>query len=136
MKAMLGLLLAIGAAQGEGLLSLEQATSRTGHDSLAAYEGRTVTVHAQVASEPVWALDTYYLPLRDESDHALLLRGDRAQFSGVSAGDWIQATGTIQSRAGFPMLAISEVHREKPGRVPEPKELSIGELNGFRYLGL
>ncbi len=131
-----GLLLAIVAAQGEGLLSLEQATSRTGHDSLAAYEGRTVTVHAQVAGEPVWALDTYYLPLRDETDHGLLLRGDRAQFTGIAAGDWVEASGTIQSRAGLPMLTLSEIHKEKSAPAPEPKEVSLGDLNGFRYLGL
>src|ERR1700760_767562 len=103
MRAMLGLLLAVGAAHGEGLLSLEQVASRTGRDSQAVFEGHDATVRAQVAGDPVWALDTYYLPIRDDSDHGLLLRGDRAQFASIASGDWIEATGVVQSRAGFPM---------------------------------
>lgn len=129
------------AVSAQDFLTLEQASSRTGRDVVAAYEGRPIAVRAQVAGDPVWALDTYYLPLRDSSDHGLLLRGDLDQFSGVTPGDWIETSGIIQSRAGFPMLAPSPagpglIHVFKRGAAPPPLEVSVADLNGFRYLGL
>jgi signal transduction histidine kinase/CheY-like chemotaxis protein len=125
----------------QDFITLEQASSRTGRDVVAVYEGRTIAVRGQVAGDPVWALDTYYLPLRDSSDHGLLLRGDLDQFSGVAPGDWIEASGIVQSRAGFPMLAPSpagpgSIHVFKRGAPPPPLEVSVADLNGFRYLGL
>jgi signal transduction histidine kinase/CheY-like chemotaxis protein len=117
-------------------LTLEQAPSRAGRESGAANEGRSITVRGQVAGEPVWALDTYYLSIRDATDHGLILRGDREQFTSIAPGDWIEATGVIQSRAGFPMLVPAAIRPVKRGRVPAPIEVSVADLNGFRYLGL
>src|ERR1700679_3076205 len=62
------------AQNSTGSLTLEQAGSRTGRDAVAVYEGRSISVRAQVAGDLVWALDTYYLPLRDSTDHGLVLR--------------------------------------------------------------
>jgi signal transduction histidine kinase/CheY-like chemotaxis protein len=124
------------AQSSSGFLSLEQAGSRTGRDAVAVYEGRSISVRAQVAGDLVWALDTYYLPLRDSTDHGLVLRGDRDQFDGIVPGDWIEASGTIQGRAGFPMLAPSSIRVFKSGAPPPPLEVSIADLNSFRYLGL
>jgi signal transduction histidine kinase/CheY-like chemotaxis protein len=128
----------------QDFLTLEQVSSRTNRDAAAIFEGRTVAVRGQVAGGPVWALDTYYLPLRDSSYHGLLLRGDLDQFSGVSPGDWVEVSGTIQSRAGFPMLAPSvlpgsnrrPIQVVRQGSPPPPVEVSIADLNTFRYLGL
>ncbi len=128
----------------QDFLTLEQASSRTGSDAVAVFEGRTIFVRGQVAADPVWALDTYYLPIRDASDHGLLLRGGLEQFSGVKPGDWIETSGVIQSRAGFPMLAPSvapgsnrrAIQVVRPGAPPQPLEVSVADLNSFRYLGL
>ena len=136
--------IAFTAASAQDFLTLEQASSRTGRDATAVFEGRTIFVRGQVAGTPVWALDTYYLPIRDSSDHGLLLRGDLEQFSGVKPGDWIETSGVIQSRAGFPMLAPSvapgsnrrAIQVVRPGAPPQPLEVSVADLNGFRYLGL
>jgi signal transduction histidine kinase len=118
------------------IFSLEQSTARSGHDFFATQEGRSITVRGKVAGDPVWALDIYYLPLRDTTNHGLILRGDRDQFGALSLGDWIEATGVIQSRAGLPMLVPSTIRNLKPGPRPEPLEVSVADLNGFRYLGL
>ncbi len=137
MRAILGLALLTSAIAGaQTVITLEQAASRTGRDFAAVYEGRRVTVRAQVAAPPVWALDTYYLPLRDQSDHGLVARGDRQRFEGIAPGDWIEASGTIQSLAGFPMLAPDSIRRLKVDAPPQPNEVSLAELDGFRYLGL
>ena len=132
------------ALSAQDFLTLEQASSRTGRDAVAVFEGRTIFVRGRVASDPVWALDTYYLAIRDASDHGLLLRGDVDQFSGVVPGDWIETSGVIQSRAGFPMLTPAvapgsnrqAIQVVRPGTPPAPLEVSIADLNSFRYLGL
>ena len=125
---------ACGSAQV--FVTLEQAASRSGRDMAATYEGRAIAVRAQVASAPIWALGTYYLPLRDSTDHGLLLRGEGEQFSDLAPGDWIEAAGTIQSRAALPLLAPESIHKFRHEAAPEPKELSLAEIAGLRYLGL
>ncbi|MBZ5603486.1 MAG: GAF domain-containing protein [Acidobacteriia bacterium] len=124
------------AALAQDLVTLEQASSRSGPELSAAREGRTVTVRGQVASAPIWALGTSYLPLRDNSEHGLLLGGTREQFADIQPGDWVEATGSIQSRAALPLLIPASIHRVRHDAAPEPKELTIPELIGFRYLGL
>jgi signal transduction histidine kinase/CheY-like chemotaxis protein len=124
----------LSAAQD--FISIEQAASRTGRDLTAAYEGRTVAVRGQVQSAPVYALDTYYLPLRDESDYGLLVSAPRERFSDVAPGDWIEVSGSIQSRASLPLLIPAAIRVVRHSSVPDPKELTVAQLSGFRFLGL
>ncbi len=115
---------------------MEQAGSRSRPEFTAVYEGRAIRTRGQIASAPVWALGTYYLPLRDEGAHGLILRGERSEFSGVVPGDWVEVSGTIQSRAGLPLLAPSSIQILRHEAPPEPKDLSLAEIAGFRYLGV
>ncbi len=117
-------------------VTLEQAASRSGRDMAPAYEGRAITVRGQVAAAPVWALGTYYLPLRDVTDHGLLLRGGRERFAELAPGDWIESSGTIQSVAAMPLLAPSSIRKLRPDAAPDPKDVTVSELSSFRYLGL
>jgi len=123
-------------ASAQSFISLEQAASRSGHDLTAVYEGRPVAVRGQVASAPVWALGTWYLPLRDETGRGLLLRGERETFSDLAPGDWVEVLGTIQSRAALPLLAPASIHKLRHDTPPEPTDLSVSEIAGFRYLGV
>jgi signal transduction histidine kinase/CheY-like chemotaxis protein len=123
-------------ASGQNFITLEQAAARSGIDFTAVFEGRPVAVQGQVTSRPVWALGTYYLPLRDETDHGLLLRGEREDFSDLAPGDWIEALGTIQSRAALPLLAADSIRKMRHGAPAEPTDLSLSDIAGFRYLGL
>ncbi|HLH37533.1 MAG TPA: GAF domain-containing protein [Bryobacteraceae bacterium] len=132
-----GILAAAAAiASAQELVTIEQAGSRSGPEFTAVYEGRAVRARGQVASAPVWALGTYYLPLRDAADHGLVLRGERNDFSSVAPGDWVEVSGTIQSRAGLPLLAPSSMKILRHDAPPEPKDLSLAEIAGFRYLGV
>ncbi len=135
MKRLLFLVWAAVAPAQESV-SLEQASARSGQDLVATFEGRTVSVQGQVTSAPVWALGTYYVPLRDATDHGLLLGGDRDRFAQLAPGDWIEATGTIQSRASLPLLIPASIHILRHDARPEPKNVAIADLLGFRYLGL
>ncbi len=134
--AALALLLTAGAAGAQEVMTLEQAASRSGHDLSAVYEGSSVMVRGQVASPTVWAVGSYYIALRDNTDHGLLLTGSREQFAELRPGEWIEVQGGIQSRAGCPMLAPVSIHKVSDEAAPAPKELTLAELDSFRYLGL
>jgi signal transduction histidine kinase len=136
MKVSCALLLAALCLNAQDVVTLEQAGSRTGPDFAAAYEGRTVTVRAQVASAPIWAFGMYYLPLRDSSEHGLILRGEHERFTSYEPGDWIEARGTIESRAGLPLLVPDSIERVRQGPPPSAKSLSIPDAANLRYLGL
>jgi signal transduction histidine kinase len=122
--------------QAQEVLTLEQAASRTLPDYAAAYEGRTITVRAQVASPPIWAFGMYYLPLRDSSEHGLILRGDHDRFSTYEPGDWIEATGKIESRAGLPLLVPDSIERVRQDAPPAVKALPLSQAINLRNLGL
>lgn len=118
------------------VISLEQASSRNTTDFAAVYEGRAVTVRAQVAAPALWAFGMYYLPLRDSSEHALVLRGERDQFANYEPGDWVEARGKIGSRAGLPLLTPDSMERVRQGPPPPVKSLLLSDAANLRYLGL
>jgi signal transduction histidine kinase/CheY-like chemotaxis protein len=131
-----GFLLVTTSVAAQDLISLEQAASRSGRDLTAAYEGKTVAIRGQVASTPVWAVGTYYLPVHDNTDHGLILEGDRKLFSELEPGDWIEARGSIQARGGLPLLAPASIAKLRHEPAPDPKDLSVADLCSVRYLGL
>jgi len=130
------LLLAMFSVHAQEDLTLEQAASRAGPDFASVYEGRTVTVRAQVASQPIWAFGMYYLPLRDSSEHGLIVRGDHDRFTSYEPGDWVEARGKIESRAGLPLLVPDSIERVRQGPPPPAKPLRLPDAANLRYLGL
>src|SRR5579864_4198378 len=140
MRAILWLAVCTAASGSSQILTLEQASSRTGADFTPAYDGRSITVRSQVAAAPVWALDTSYIALRDASDHGLILRANENRLKELGGpfapGDWIEVDGTLEAIAGAPMLVPSAIRRLKHEAPPEPSEASLSDLNGFRDLGL
>lgn len=130
------LLLATVPASAQETVTLEQASSRTGPDFAPVYEGRSVTVRAQVASLPIWAFGMYYLPLRDSTNHGLILRGEHDRFTSYEPGDWIEARGKIESRAGLPLLAPDSIERIRQGPPPSAISLSLPDAANLRYVGL
>jgi C4-dicarboxylate-specific signal transduction histidine kinase/CheY-like chemotaxis protein len=100
------------------------------------YLGQNVVVEGLVATTPVWALGVYYLPIEDAAEYGLVLQGDLSQFEHLQPGDWVEARGQINSRAGLPLLTVSQVNRLSHQTPPTVKTRSIAELNGFRNLGL
>ncbi len=123
-------------AWGQEEVSLEQAASRIAPDFAPAYQGRQITVRAQIAAPAIWASGMYYLALRDTSDHGLILRGEHDQFSGYEPGDWVEVRGTIESRAGLPLLAPTFIERVRHSAPPPPKSLHLAEAANLRYVGL
>lgn len=124
------------SARAQEAVTLEQAISRSGPDFACVYEGRTITVRAQVASAPIWAIGFYYLPLRDSSDHGLILRGEHDQFASYEPGDWIEARGKIEARAGLPLLVPDSMERVRQGPPPAAKSLTLSDAANLNSLGL
>jgi signal transduction histidine kinase/CheY-like chemotaxis protein len=120
-------LVAAACIQAQDVVTLEQAST---------YEGRVVTVRAQIAASPIWAAGFYYLPLRDSSDYGLILRGDHDRFYGYEPGDWIEAHGRIESRAGLPLLMPDSMERVRQGPRPAPKSMPLSDAASRRWLGL
>src|SRR5258708_2568894 len=116
--------------------TLEQVSARNPVDFSPALEGRPVAVQAQVSGPAVWAVGMNYLPVRDRTDHGLLLRGERSQFAGLTPGDWVEVRGTVQSRAGLPLLAPGSINSLAHENAPPLKELPVTDLCGLRYVGL
>jgi signal transduction histidine kinase len=131
-----GLLLTTACcASAQDVVTLEQAGSRTGPDFAAVYEDRAITVRAQIAAAAMWAAGTYYLPLRDASDHGLILRGEHDRFAGYEPGDWVEAHGKIESRAGLPLLALDSMEKVRQGPPPAAKAMPLAEAASLRSVG-
>ena len=128
--------LSILSARGQNPLTIEEATARTGRDFAAVHEGQNLKVRGIVASRPIWALGEYYAPLRDNTDHGLLLTGTREQFAELQPGETVEAQGILQSRAGLPLLAPSALRKLSDDASPAPKDLTITEVSSLRYVGL
>lgn len=124
------------AAFGQEVVSLDQAAARTGTDYAAVYEGRTITVRGQIAAPPIWVLGMDFLSLRDAGDHGLILRGEHERFAGYEPGDWVEARGKIETRAGLPVLVPDSMERVRQGPPPSVKSLPLSSAASLRYLGL
>lgn len=122
-----GLILVACCVNAQEVVTLEQA---------AGYEGRAITVRAQIAAPAMWAAGTYYLPLRDASDHGLVLRGELDRFAGYEPGDWIEAHGKIEVRSGLPLLVPDSMERVRQGSVPPAKSIALSDAASLRFLGL
>ncbi len=117
-------------------ITLQQAGSRSGNDFTPTYDGQEVLIKGQVASAPVWAVDSYYVALRDDADYGLLLFGPANQFQGLNLGDWLEVHGTVSRRAGLPVLLPAEIHKLSSQPPPAPRRVKLADLTSFRYLGM
>jgi len=89
-----------------------------------------------VSSLPLWAPDSHYLPIQDDTAYGLLLQGSDRQFQGLEPGDWLEVQGIIAKRAGVPVLLPREIRRISRGTPPTPKIVKPSDLASFRYLGV
>jgi len=117
-------------------LTLQQAGSRVGRDFVPAYQNQPVAVTGQISARPIWIADSYYLPIQDDAHYGLLLRPSATQLQGLDPGDWVEAQGTIDNRAGMPILVPQAIRRLRHQPPPAPKFIAASELASFRYLGV
>jgi signal transduction histidine kinase len=117
-------------------LTLEQAGSRTGRDHVPAYEDQEVIVTGQVSTRPIWISNDYFVAIQDDVPYGLLLRPEVAQLPGLVPGDWVEAQGSISTRAGLPVLLPHTLRRLRHLPAPTPTAITVLDLAVFRYMGV
>jgi signal transduction histidine kinase len=117
-------------------LTLQQAGSRISRDFVPAYENQQVILTGQISARPIWISDAYYLPIQDETHYGILLKPSVSQLQDLDPGDWIEAQGTINNRAGMPILAPQTLRRLRHAPPPAPTSVTASELAAFRYMGV
>lgn len=93
--------------------------------------------------KPLWAVDSWYLPIQDEAEYGILLyveqslpRAVPAELNGFEPGDWVEVSGVVGRRGGMPVILPRDIRRSGHSSAPLPVELRMQDLNSFRYLGL
>jgi signal transduction histidine kinase/CheY-like chemotaxis protein len=123
----------IGVTLAQNHVTLVQAEARAGSDATPALEGREVTVEGQVSLRSFWTRDGSALAIQDSAGYGLLLLGAPSQLESFGPGDWIAAAGTIEIRAGLPVLIPREIHKTGDGPPPKAAPLRTSDLaQGWR----
>ena len=117
-------------------VSLEAVNERRASDYAPSLEGQLVTVEGVVSARPTVYQFFAHLAIQDEDGYGLVLEGPLAQFSGLRAGDRVEARGTVSKRAGLPALLVSQIQAFSRSVAPAPKRVAPGDLQSFRNLGV
>jgi len=120
-------------------LTLEEVNARRPPDSGPAHSGETVTVRG-VVSAPAYHFPDYALLAIDDGRFGAVVAAVQApqpdaRLDGLHPGDEIEVIGTVSSTAGAVTIQperITITGRKSP---PVPEEVSVQDLQGFRYLG-
>jgi GAF domain-containing protein/CheY-like chemotaxis protein len=124
------------AEEPAGKITIEQASSRSSPDLAPAYEGKLVQIEGQVLSKPVWAVESYYLALRDETGFGIVLQGPLSQLEGLAVGEVVEVQGRIRRRNGMPVLVPHDLHRTGKKERAQAVDVRPSDLSTFRYEGL
>ena len=124
------------ASQPVEKISIEQASSRSSPDLAPAFEGKLVRIEGQILSKPTWAVETYYVAIRDESGFGIVLQGPLSQFEGLAIGEVVEVEGRIQRRGGMPVLVPHDLRKTGKRQRAQALDVHPGDLSTFRYDGL
>src|ERR1035437_6999541 len=137
--AVLGVFLALASIPlcAQTRISLEQLGSRTGPDFAATYAGQKVIVQG-VVSTPAFHFAAEYstLAIQDGRNGGVLkLPYPDSSLDRYQPGEEIEAQGTVVKQYGMTMLAPERVKLLGRTTVPQPKDLTIRELQSTVHLG-
>jgi GAF domain-containing protein/CheY-like chemotaxis protein len=135
----LGLLtLAFGYAPlcAQMTLTLDQLGFRKKPDYGATYAGQKVTVHGVVSAPSYHFLDHTVLPIQDaRSGGVLLVPANDKWLDRFRPGDEVDAVGKVSMQAGMTVVLPESIVATGHEPPPEPDEVPLADLDGFRYLG-
>src|SRR4051794_11667653 len=101
--------LALLGARAQPLLSLAEASRRTGTDLVAAHRGETVTVRGVVAAGPVFFPEYVHVAIQDAAGAGLTLEAQRQHIPSLRPGTRVQVSGLMHDRAGLPVLRVDQL---------------------------
>ena len=123
-------------AKAQARLTLEQAGSRTGNEFRPTYLNQQISVSGVVAAAMYQLEGSFLLPIQDEANHGLLLKGPREQFASMAPGDRLDVTGSVGVLVGMPVLNPSSIVRTGTVAPPAPLRLPVDSLRSFGPLGV
>jgi GAF domain-containing protein/CheY-like chemotaxis protein len=136
--AVFAALLALPAA-AQKQLTLEEVGARKPPDYSPAHGGETVIVRG-VVSAPAYHLPGYALVAIDDGRFGAVVAAFQApqpdtRLDGLHPGEEIEVVGTVSSIAGAIVIQPERITITGQKEPPTPAEVSIQNLEGFRYLG-
>jgi GAF domain-containing protein/CheY-like chemotaxis protein len=126
-------------AAAQKQLTLEEVSARKPPDYGPAHGGETVTVRG-VVSAPAYHFPGYTLLAIEDGRFGAVIAENQApqpdtRLDALHPGEEIEVAGTVSSIAGAVTIQperIAITGRKEP---PAPAEVSVQDLEGFRYLG-
>ncbi|MCL4402778.1 MAG: hypothetical protein M1436_08980, partial [Acidobacteria bacterium] len=98
------------------------------------HESKAVRLRGRVSTERL-RFPQYTLIAIQDGAHGFVLQGDTSAFPALAPGDDIEAAGNIATLAGQVVLLVTRVKVLGHGAAPEPRDLTLKELQSFRHLG-
>jgi len=120
-------------------LTLEEVSARKPPDYSTAHGGETVTVRG-VVSAPAYHFPGYDLLAIDDGRFGAVVAELQApqpntRLDALHPGEEIEVVGTVSSVAGAVTIQPERITLNGRKEPPAPAEVSIQDLQGFRYLG-
>ncbi|MBC7927395.1 MAG: hypothetical protein H7039_17230 [Bryobacteraceae bacterium] len=123
------------AAWAQPVMPLTEASRRTGPELNPAHEGETLRVWGTVAADPIVMPEYSHIVIQDDLGSGLTLYLPARRFSRVQKGQHLDITGSLEERAGLPVLRPTKLLIVGKSQPPEPQALSLKQLNDPSYIG-
>jgi GAF domain-containing protein/CheY-like chemotaxis protein len=136
--AVFAVLLSFPAA-AQKRLTLEEVSARHPPDYSPAHGGETVTVRG-VVSAPAYHFPGYAVVAIDDGRFGAVVATLQApqpdtRLDALHPGEEIEVVGTVSSIAGAVTIQPESINLRGRKDQPTPAEVSVQDLEGFRYLG-
>ena len=117
-------------------ISLAQLGFRSGPNYTAVYAGQKVSVRGVVSAPSVHFQEFTLLAIQDGHNGGILrVPMTDASLDRYRPGDEVEAEGTVGVQYGMTVLEPEKIAVTAHKPPPEPKDLSVGELQGLMHLG-
>jgi GAF domain-containing protein/CheY-like chemotaxis protein len=117
-------------------ISLSQLGLRAAPNYSAVYAGQKVSVHGVVSAPAVHFLEYTMLAIQDDHNGGVLKvpKGDDS-LNAYLPGDELEAEGTVGVQYGMTVLEAEKITVVGHKPAPQPKDVSVAELQGLSLLG-
>lgn len=130
--AMLLLCLPLAAQQD---VELRRFAERVPPDMRPVLDGQLVRVSGVIAMQPVQLARYRLFSLQNDSGHGVALDDSADKSLNLQPGDRVEVEGTVELRAGLPVLRASVIRKRAGGQAPAPQRLSLAEVTRPDSLG-
>ncbi len=116
-------------------IGLDQATARSSGSYTPARLNEKVLVRGSATSRVLRFAGYSWLPIQNDSGNGIFIEDSGTLLDRIEPGDQLEASGTIDARGGMPVVKLQSVVKHGSSPTPEPRRVSLADLDGFRWLG-